>query len=135
MGTCNYEHRPRNSGFKAGFKDDFRGLLANLLQENQHMASHHSQCSERKLCDFNQPSATAPFLERISYGLGQHHHYFDEMSLLFETTRQHCRPRNVVLAIAEFSRTISRFHQNDNVVQAMRTFRKIRQNSAGRIMI
>jgi hypothetical protein len=53
----------------------------------------------------------APFFERISYGLGRHYHYFDEISILFETTRQYFRPRNVVLAIAEFSRTITRFHQ------------------------
>ncbi len=36
---------------------------------------------------------------------------FDEISILFETTRQHFRPRNVVLSIAELSRTTSRFHQ------------------------
>ena len=54
---------------------------------------------------------------------------FDEISLLFETTHQHFRPRYVVLAIAESSRTITKFHQNDdNVIQAMRTFQPIRQN-------
>jgi hypothetical protein len=71
----------------------------------------------------------APFFERISYGLGQRYHYLDEISILFETTRKHFRPRYVVLAIAELSRTISRFHQhNDDVVQTMRTFQTIRQN-------
>jgi hypothetical protein len=71
----------------------------------------------------------APFLERISYGLGQRYHYFDEISLFFETTRQHFRPRYVVLATAEVSETITRFHQNDdNLIQAMWTFRTIRQN-------
>ena len=70
-----------------------------------------------------QPSATRPLfgtnLLRTWILLSS----FDETSLLFETTRQHFRPRNVVLAIAELSRTITRFHQNDdNVIQAMRTF-------------
>ena len=46
-------------------------------------------CSRRQL---------APFLERISYGLGLHYHHFDEISILFETTRQYFRPRYVVLA-------------------------------------
>ncbi len=32
-------------------------------------------------------------------------------SLLFETTRRYFRPRYMVLAIAELSRTITRFHQ------------------------
>jgi hypothetical protein len=32
----------------------------------------------------------------------------DEISLLFETTQQHFRPRYVVLVIAELSRTITR---------------------------
>jgi hypothetical protein len=45
--------------------------------------------------------------ERISYGLGQRYHYFDEISLLFETTLHSFRPRYVVLAIAELSRTIN----------------------------
>jgi hypothetical protein len=78
----------------------------------------------------------APFLERISYGLGQRYHYFDEISLFFETTRQYFRPRYVVLAIAELSRTITRFHQNnDNVVQAMRTFQTIPRNDQPRMQM
>ncbi len=98
--------------------------LANLSQKTWHQSKRRIACSRRQL---------APFLERISYGLGQRYHYFDEISWLFETTRQHFRPRYVVLAIAELSRTITRFHQNnDNVVQAMRTFR---QNCQPRIQV
>ncbi len=85
---------------------------------------------------FGAAVGNSPLLERISYGLGQRYHYFDEISLLFETTRQHFRPRYVVLAIAELPRTITRFHQNDdNVVQAMRTFQTIRQNCQPRIQV
>ncbi len=43
---------------------------------------------------------------------------------------------NSVLAIAELSRTITRFHQNDDsVVQAMRTFQTTRQNCQPRIQV
>ncbi len=48
---------------------------------------------------------------------------FDEISILFEKTQQSLGPRNVVWNIGELSRTISRFHQNnDNVVQVPRRF-------------
>ncbi len=48
---------------------------------------------------------------------------FDEISILFEKTQQSLGPRYVVWNIGELSRTISRFHQNnDNVVQVRRRF-------------
>ncbi len=62
-------------------------------------------------------------LSEMSTWLGQRYHYFDEISWLFDTTRQSLGPRNVVWNIGELSRTITRFHQNnDNVVKVRRRF-------------
>jgi len=84
----------------------------------------------------NQPYATHPFFLDNLLRTWTTLSLFDEISWLFETTRQHFRPRNVVLAIAELSRTITRFHQNnDNVVQAMRTFRTFRQMRQHQIQV
>ncbi len=84
-------------------------------------------CSRRQL---------TPFLERISYGLGQRYHNFDEISLLFETTHWYFRPRYVVLSdCREVSNNNEISSNDDNVVQAMRTFQTIRQNWQPRIQV
>ena len=46
----------------------------------------------------------------MSAWLGQRHHYFDEISLLFETTQQSLGPRYVVWNVGELSR-ITRLYQ------------------------
>jgi hypothetical protein len=56
----------------------------------------------------------------MSAWLGQRHHYFDRISWLFETTQQSLGPLNVVWNVGELSRTITRFHQNNDKVVKVR---------------
>ncbi len=58
-----------------------------------------------------QPSATHPNFGTNLLRTWTMLSSFDEISLLFETTRRYFRPRYVVLAIAELSRAITIFHQ------------------------
>jgi hypothetical protein len=56
----------------------------------------------------------------MSAWLGQRHHYFDEISLLFETTQQSLGPRYVVWNVGELSRITRLYQNNDNVVRVLR---------------
>ncbi len=86
--------------------------------------THHITCNPlAKLLQKIVASHTNQHITSHVATILQRYHYFYEISLLFETTQQSLGPRNVGWNVAELSRTITRFHQNDdNFIQVRRRF-------------